>query len=86
MHRRHLRPPPMTLTKTNKEVAEVVVAVALVLCDSTRNSEENHEVGAVRQAVVVVPEVVAAVEAVARAAALPGVARRPVALRIAPAT
>jgi len=58
-----------------------VVAVAPVLCDSTRNSAENRAVGAARQAVAVVPEVAAVVEAVAQAAALPEAARRPVALR-----
>lgn len=63
-----------------------MAAVAPVLCDSTRSSAENRAVGAARQAVAVVPEVVAAVEAVARAAALPGAARRPVVRRIARAT
>lgn len=63
-----------------------MVAVALVLYDSTRNSAENRAVGAARQAVAVVPEVAAAVEAVARAAALLGAAHRPVARRIARAT
>jgi len=63
-----------------------VVAVAPVLCDSTRNSAENRAVGAVRQAVAVVQEVAAVVEAVAQAAALPEAARRLVALRIVRAT
>jgi len=59
-------------------VAEVVVAVALVLCDSTKNNAENHAVGAARRAVAVAPEVAAAVGAVARVAVLPEVAHRPV--------
>lgn len=49
----------------------MVVAVVVVLCDNTRSNAENHVVGAVRRAAVVVPEVVVAVGAVARAVAVP---------------
>lgn len=56
----------------------MVVAVALVLCDSTKSNAENHAVVAARRAVAVAPEVAAAVGAVARVAVLPEVAHRPV--------